>query len=92
MFAVHETIDLGLMSLLANSKLDLLSINHPTLYSDPIHPDTLYVAHTFGVHGLYFEPLFISLAQTKGPLDTGTKVVPLLSTVSPDKQYVSGSS
>lgn len=68
MFAVYETIDLGLVSMLqdptsyGNPLLDLLQSNHPVILLDPIHDDTIYVYHAFGVHSLEFGDLLRSLA------------------------------
>jgi nucleoporin NUP82 len=58
MFAVYETIDLGLVSTLVQTQpqpwlLDLLQGNHPVLLPDPIHDDAVYVYHAFGVHALH---------------------------------------
>jgi nucleoporin NUP82 len=71
MFAVYETVDLGLISNLSrisdsNSKpplLDLLRGNHPTFLADPIHDDVVYVYHAFGVHSLHLGPMLQSLAS-----------------------------
>lgn len=67
---VYESIDLGLVSklkepsavLLENPLLELLQANHPILLRDPIHDDTVYVYHAFGVHALEFRELLQCLA------------------------------
>ena len=68
MLAVYETIDLGLVSSLTKiSKerriLDLLQGNHPAFLQDPIHDETVYVYHAFGVHALCLGQLLQSLAN-----------------------------
>ncbi|CCM04850.1 uncharacterized protein FIBRA_07043 [Fibroporia radiculosa] len=71
MLAVYETVDLGIVSSLSKiprsesdpSFLELLRGNHPVLFSDPIHDDTVYVHHAFGVHALQLGPLLRSLVQ-----------------------------
>lgn len=67
MFAVYESVDLGLISMLGEpsterSSLDLLQANHPVLYGDPMHDDRVYVAHAFGVHALDFGELLQCLS------------------------------
>lgn len=67
MFAVYESIDLGLISMLGESSgerslLDLLQANHPLLYGDPMHDDRVYVTHAFGVHALDFGELLQCLS------------------------------
>ncbi|KAF9222099.1 hypothetical protein BS17DRAFT_784420 [Gyrodon lividus] len=107
MFAVYETIDLGLVSMLktpsltssTNVLLELLQANHPVLLADPIHDDTIYVYHAFGVHALEFGDLLQSLtaalradgedgtALTKAlEKSTGTQVAPILNTFSFQRQ------
>ncbi|KAF8450379.1 hypothetical protein L210DRAFT_956699 [Boletus edulis BED1] len=100
MFAVYETIDLGVISMLkappssVNTLLDLLQVNHPVVLPDPIHDDTIYVYHAFGVHSLEFGDLLRSLATALRADDNGatlnhvlekpvgTNVSPILSTFS----------
>ncbi|KAH0840061.1 hypothetical protein J3R83DRAFT_1028 [Lanmaoa asiatica] len=101
MFAVYETIDLGLISMLktppssTSSLSDLLQGNHPVILPDPIHDDTVYIYHAFGVHSLEFGDLLHSLATALraddddgttlcSTLETsvGTQVSPILSTFS----------
>lgn len=100
MLAVYETIDLGLVSTLAqisgspgDPPLDLLQGNHPVFLADPIHDDTVYVYHAFGVHTLDIGPLLQCLAvavrtEDDTSLDAGvqnsagTSVHPILTTFS----------
>ncbi|KAF8558849.1 hypothetical protein OG21DRAFT_1474674 [Imleria badia] len=101
MFAVYETIDLGVISMLktpsssANSLLDLIQGNHPVILPDPIHDDTVYIYHAFGVHSLEFGDLLRNLATALRADDddgttlstmlenpVGTHVSPILSTFS----------
>jgi nucleoporin NUP82 len=70
MLAVYETIDLGLVSLLKGASsgpneplLDLLQANYPVFVSDPVHPDTIYLYHAFGVHALDLAPALEPLAE-----------------------------
>lgn len=72
MLAVYETIDFGLVSTLSDPStvqsnstplLDLLSYNHPTFLLDPLHDDTVYVYHAFGVHVLDVAPVLQSLTS-----------------------------
>ncbi|KAI0774406.1 hypothetical protein C8Q74DRAFT_832825 [Fomes fomentarius] len=70
MLATYESIDLGIVSTLrkasgslrGQSLLDLVQGNHPVLHLDPIHDDTLYVYHAFGVHALHLGALLKGLA------------------------------
>ncbi|KAJ7591256.1 hypothetical protein C8J56DRAFT_1136358 [Mycena floridula] len=70
MLAVYETIDLGLVSSLAGlsvrpgevSPMSLLQGNHPVLLVDPIHDDTIYVYHAFGVYVLRLGAVLQGLA------------------------------
>ncbi|KAI0638319.1 hypothetical protein C8Q77DRAFT_1090535 [Trametes polyzona] len=70
MLATYESIDLGIVSTLQNastsqrgqSLLELVQGNHPVFLNDPIHDDTIYVYHAFGVHVLQLEPLLKGLA------------------------------
>ncbi len=70
MLAVYETIDLGIVSSLSRITsapkdrpiLDLLQGSHPVFLLDPIHDDTIYVYHAFGVHTLNLGPLMRRLA------------------------------
>lgn len=103
MLAVYETIDLGLIDLLqqpSGQLLDLLQGNHPVLFADPIHEDTVYVYHAFGVHVLQLGGVVSSLAPAfkaeedeqsalmKAALEKNisTTVVPVLSTFSVERR------
>ncbi|KAI0321851.1 hypothetical protein OF83DRAFT_162519 [Amylostereum chailletii] len=66
MLAVYETVDLGLISTLSTTEppiLDLLQGNHPVFHPDPIHDDTVYVYHAFGVHVIHLERILSSLSH-----------------------------
>jgi nucleoporin NUP82 len=108
MLAVYETIDLGLVSALSRisasqsgpSALDLLEANHPLLLVDPIHDDTIYVYHAFGVHALHLGSVLQGLADAlraeddeEGTLLTtalkkscNTTVQPILTTLSVERK------
>lgn len=70
MFAVYESIDLGLVKTLressanapSNSLLELLRGNHPIFLPDPLQTDMVYVSHAFGVHALDISPIIESLS------------------------------
>ncbi|KAJ7095237.1 hypothetical protein B0H15DRAFT_774867 [Mycena belliarum] len=98
MLAVYETIDLGLIGCLTG-QLELLQGNHPVFLADPIHDDTVYVYHAFGVHTLNLGPLLQSLAAALRAGDddgaalgaalqesAGTSVTPILSTFSVERK------
>ncbi|KAH9943317.1 uncharacterized protein BXZ73DRAFT_40479 [Epithele typhae] len=71
MLVTYETIDLGIIAGLQKASdlpqvpneseesklLDLLQGNSPVFLCDPIHSDTVYVYHAFGVHVLNLGPL-----------------------------------
>ncbi|KAI0053097.1 hypothetical protein FA95DRAFT_1552989 [Auriscalpium vulgare] len=66
MLAVYESIDLGLIHLLSTphpSLLELLQGNYPVILGDPIHDDTVYVYHAFGVHVLHLDRMLRSLGN-----------------------------
>lgn len=107
MLAVYETVDLGLVNSLASlsvvrgepSPLLLLRSNHPVFLIDPIHDDTVYIYHAFGVHALslasVLEPLANALrtdedndaALTKAlNAAAETTVKPILSTFSVERK------
>jgi nucleoporin NUP82 len=108
MLAVYECIDLGLISMLKETSsdtpiLDFLQVNHPVLLMDPIHDDTVYVYHAFGVHVLDFGDLLQCLSHGLRADDDegvaldqalqrseGTHVTPLLNTYSVNRRYVDG--
>ncbi|KAJ6599216.1 hypothetical protein DFH09DRAFT_1356311 [Mycena vulgaris] len=98
MLAVYETIDLGFITVLSG-QLDLLQGNHPVFLADPIHDDTVYVYHAFGVHTLNLGPLLQSLAVALRAGDddgtalgaalqksAGTSVTPILTTFSVERK------
>ncbi|KAJ4493007.1 hypothetical protein C8J55DRAFT_501950 [Lentinula edodes] len=103
MLAVYECIDLGLVSLLnspssaqgSHSALDLIQGNYPVFSVDPIHSDTIYVYHAFGVHALYLRPtleiLFSALHSSDAvsefsQLSSETAVQSILSTFSVERK------
>ncbi|KAJ3808781.1 hypothetical protein F5876DRAFT_45305 [Lentinula aff. lateritia] len=103
MLAVYECIDLGLISLLnsppstqgSHSALDLIQGNYPVFSVDPIHSDTIYVYHAFGVHALYLRPtlefLFSALHSAGAVLESSesssaTAVQSILSTFSVERK------
>jgi len=108
MLAVYETLDLGLVSMLSQCSappseppiLDLLQGNHLLLLPDPIHDDTIYVSHAFGVHTLMLGPVLQSLAialredddsennslKTALQKSEGTDVHPILNTFSIERK------
>jgi len=108
MLAVYECIDLGLISMLKQTSpdasiLDLLQANYPVILMDPIHDDTIYVYHAFGVHVLDFGDLLQCLSNGLRADDDegialnkalhksqGTHVTPLLNTYSVDRRCVNG--
>ncbi|KAN0132495.1 hypothetical protein V8E53_009511 [Lactarius tabidus] len=66
MLAVYETIDLGLIKVLSTIQppsLDLLQGNSPVFLADPIHEDTVYVYHAFGVHAIHLDKMLRSLSS-----------------------------
>ncbi|KAJ7086738.1 hypothetical protein C8R44DRAFT_862052 [Mycena epipterygia] len=99
MLAVYETIDLGLVGMLSG-QLGLLEGNYPVFLADPIHDDTVYVYHAFGVHTLHLGPLLQSLALALRASDddagtalgaalqksAGTSVTPILTTFSVERK------
>ncbi|KAJ6509962.1 hypothetical protein C8R47DRAFT_1096169 [Mycena vitilis] len=98
MLAVYETIDLGLVTMLAG-QIGLLQGNYPVFLADPIHDDTVYVYHAFGVHTLHLGPLLQSLALALKAGDddgtalsaalqksAGTSVTPILTTFSVERR------
>ncbi|KAE9410294.1 hypothetical protein BT96DRAFT_961764 [Gymnopus androsaceus JB14] len=95
MFAVYECIDLGLVSLLNSLPSTQGSRNYPICLMDPIHSDTIYVYHAFGVHALHLRPvlqgLFSALhsdaaASDSSELSAATTVQPILSTFSVERR------
>jgi nucleoporin NUP82 len=110
MLAVYETIDLGIITSLSRisysvadpSSMDLLQGNHSVFHIDPIHDDTVYVYHAFGVHALYLGPILQTIAAAlRGAGDkttddeeltnalqksAGTRVQPILTTFSVERK------
>ncbi len=109
MLAVYETIDLGILSSIKTVStapqepelMNILQANHPVFLLDPIHGDTVYVYHAFGVHVLQIEPVLQHLAvalrreDDDAALDSAlqnpveTLVRPLLTTFSVERKCVS---
>lgn len=103
MFAVYETMDLGIVSMLNRidpSLLDILQGNHPIFVPDPIHGDSLYLYHAFGVQALNFRALLEGLTAAlqeenddkDGALreelkkEQGIEITPILSTFSVERR------
>ena len=68
MFAVYECIDLGILETLPPAsdaaRFRLIDDNHVTFYPDPVHDDTVYAYHGFGIHVLNFNAIFQHLASS----------------------------
>lgn len=105
MFAVYETVDLGIVPMLNKidpSLLDIIQGNYPVFVPDPIHGDSLYLYHAFGVQALNFRALLEGLAvalqdendDKDGALEEelkrerGVEVTPILSTFSVERRWV----
>ena len=76
MLAVYETIDLGLISTLSTTQppcLDLLRGNYPVLVPDPIHGDTVYVYHGFGVHAIHLYKMLRALSSALRSISSGAE-------------------
>ena len=103
MFAVYETVDLGIVSMLNKidpALLEILQGNHPVFVLDPIHGDSLYLYHAFGVQVLNFKVLLEGLAvalqdenddkdgalQEELKKEQGVEVTPILSTFSVERR------
>ncbi|EJD01179.1 uncharacterized protein FOMMEDRAFT_110790 [Fomitiporia mediterranea MF3/22] len=96
----YETIDLAIVSSVLSTSdssnttgLQLIEGNHLTFYADPIHDDTIYAYHAFGVHVLNLNAIFENLAAAMKEEDenvlkdtmqhsTNTTVQPILVTYS----------
>lgn len=104
MFAVYETVDLGVVSMLNEvdpSLLDIIQGNYPVFVADPIHGDSLYLYHAFGVQALNFRALLEGLAvalqdenddkggalQAELKKEQGVEVTPVLSTFSVERRW-----
>ena len=105
MFAVYEVVDLGIVSSLNRARghsrnpdlLSLIQANRLLFHPDPIHDDTVYVYHSFGVHVLNFNSVLQNLAialkeEAEGGLDEAvqksgnTSVQAILDTFSVEKR------
>jgi nucleoporin NUP82 len=103
MFAVYQTVDLGIVSMLNSIEASLLGIleaNHPVFVPDPIHGDSLYLYHAFGVQVLNFRALLEGLAvalqdenddkdgalQEELEMEQSVEVTPILSTFSVERR------
>ncbi|KAH9973089.1 hypothetical protein BGW80DRAFT_1437399 [Lactifluus volemus] len=66
MLAVYETIDLGLIVTLSAtrpSSLELVRGNSPVFLPDPIHGNTVYVYHAFGVHAIHLHRMLRAFSR-----------------------------
>ena len=76
MFAVYETIDLGLIEVLSTtqpSSLNLIQNNYPVLLPDPIHGDAVYVYHGFGVHAIHLYKMLRALSNALHSVSSGAE-------------------
>ncbi|KAH9049021.1 hypothetical protein EDB84DRAFT_32457 [Lactarius hengduanensis] len=76
MLAVYETIDLGLIKTLSTIQppsLDLLQGNSPVFLPDPIHEDTVYVYHGFGVHAVHLHKMLRNLSSALHSVSGGAE-------------------
>jgi nucleoporin NUP82 len=76
MLAVYETIDLGLIEVLSTtqpSSLNLIQNNYPVFLPDPIHGDTVYVYHGFGVHAIHLHKMLRALSNALHSVSSGTE-------------------
>ncbi|KAI9513186.1 hypothetical protein F5148DRAFT_1273147 [Russula earlei] len=76
MLAVYETIDLGLIDTLSTthpSSLHLLEANSPIFLPDPIHGDTIYVYHGFGVHAILLFKMLHTLSNALHSIASGAE-------------------
>ncbi|KAH9045181.1 hypothetical protein EDB85DRAFT_2165813 [Lactarius pseudohatsudake] len=74
--AVYETIDLGLIKTLSTIQppsLDLLQGNSPVFLADPIHEDTVYVYHGFGVHAVHLHKMLRNLSSALHSVSGGAE-------------------
>ncbi|KAH9965726.1 hypothetical protein BC827DRAFT_1179360 [Russula dissimulans] len=94
MLAVYETIDLGLIEALSTTQppsLDLLQGNSPLLLPDPIHGDTIYVYHGFGVHAILLYKMLHTLSSALHSISSGAEdalLTALRSPVSAEVQLI----
>jgi nucleoporin NUP82 len=76
MLAVYETIDLGLIEVLSTtqpSSLSLIQSNYPVFLPDPIHGDTVYVYHSFGVHAIHLYKMLRALGNALHSVSSGAQ-------------------
>ena len=76
MLAVYETIDLGLIEVLSTtqpSSLNLIQSNYPIFLPDPIHGDTVYVYHSFGVHAIHLYKMLRALSNALHSVSSETE-------------------
>ena len=74
MLAVYETIDLGLIEVLSTtqpSSVNLIQSNYPVFLPDPIHGDTVYVYHGFGVHAIHLYKMLRALSSALHSVSIG---------------------
>jgi len=76
MLAVYETIDLGLIEVLSTtqpSSFNLIQSNYPVFLPDPIHGDTVYVYHGFGVHAIHLYKMLRALSNALHSVSGGAE-------------------
>jgi nucleoporin NUP82 len=76
MLAVYETIDLGLIEALSTThppSLNLIPGNYPAFLPDPIHGDTVYVYHGFGVHAIHLYKVLRALGDALHSISSGAE-------------------
>ena len=86
MLAVYETIDLGLINILSTTQppcLNLLQGNYPVFLPDPIHGDTVYVYHGFGVHAIHLYKVLHTLSTAFHSISGGEEDALLTALQSP---------
>ncbi|KAI0265178.1 hypothetical protein BC834DRAFT_880424 [Gloeopeniophorella convolvens] len=92
MLAVYEIIDLGLIKILSTTQpasLNLLQANYPTFLADPIHDDTVYVYHGFGVHAVHLREMLRNLGDAVRSEGTDNALISALrNPVSADVQHI----
>jgi len=91
MLAVYETIDLGLIEVLSTtqpSSLNLIQSNYPIFLPDPIHGDTVYVYHSFGVHAIHLYNMLRALSNALHSVSNGTENALLAAFRSPESTEV----
>ncbi|TFK55814.1 hypothetical protein OE88DRAFT_1804607 [Heliocybe sulcata] len=101
MLAVYETIDLGLLPMLARLSSEGMNdkpSNHPVILTDPVHDDAVYVYHAFGLHALHLGSVLQSLTTALQGDELGMEVAvgksdaavvrPMLSTFSGEQKVL----